>query len=178
VQGVKVKAEVDLDESIYENCGESIRGNFEVIAQKICDFLADSGYIDVQICCQCSTFYVYILFTDNKNIRIVNSSTRNIDSSTDVLSFPLLNLKNGAGTVSELDMDPDSAQIILGDIIISVDKIFQQSQEYGHSFEREAAFLVCHGLLHLCGYDHVDPEDERIMFGIQDDLLANAGYTT
>lgn len=120
--------------------------------------------------------YADIHLTGNDRIREINREFREIDSSTDVLSFPLLEAKDGRIEYSDLDRDPENKKIILGDIIISVEKAVSQAQEYGHSVEREMAFLVCHGMLHLLGYDHDDKEREELMTGLQKDILDNLGY--
>ena len=99
---------------------------------------------------------VSITFTDNEGIRELNKKFRNIDSATDVLSFPLFDFEGG-------DEPPvDELENMLGDIVISLERAEAQAQEYGHSFEREAAFLCVHSMLHLLGYDHVNSEDEEL----------------
>lgn len=99
---------------------------------------------------------VSVTFTDNDGIKELNSKFRNIDSATDVLSFPLFDYDS--------DDEPpiDEFKIMLGDIVISLERAEAQAQEYGHSFEREVAFLTVHSMLHLLGYDHVDSEDEEL----------------
>lgn len=102
-------------------------------------------------------YEVSVTLVDDDMIREINREYRNKDVPTDVLSFPLL--ENGeAGT--EIDKDLDTGEIVLGDIVISLERADEQSKEYGHSFEREVAFLTVHGMLHLLGYDH-EREDER-----------------
>ncbi|WP_196593260.1 rRNA maturation RNase YbeY [Pectinatus sottacetonis] len=95
---------------------------------------------------------VSITLTDNKNIHELNKKYRNIDRSTDVLSFALNEAQE-----PELSGGPDID--ILGDIVISMEKIFEQAREYGHSVEREIAFITTHGMLHLLGYDHIEEAD-------------------
>lgn len=99
---------------------------------------------------------VDILIVDNKEMRIINNKYRKINSETDVLSFPMDNFEDGG---------------ILGDIVISIDKAKEQSIEYGHSFEREMGFLTVHGMLHLFGYDHESPEQEKQMIQKQEEIL-------
>ena len=97
---------------------------------------------------------VSVTFTDNEGIRALNSEFRGIDKETDVLSFPLTDFEGG-------DEPPaDEPSIMLGDIVISLEKAAAQAQEFGHSFERECAFLCVHSMLHLLGYDHVNSEEE------------------
>lgn len=103
---------------------------------------------------------VSVTFTDNEGIHALNREYRNVDRPTDVLSFPL---SDGE------DYDTDGDAVLLGDIVISLERAQTQAEEYGHSFEREVAFLTVHSMLHLLGYDHeTSPEDERDMFARQD----------
>lgn len=99
---------------------------------------------------------VCITFTDNENIRDINSRFRNIDRETDVLSFPL-------GENGIYDINPETGHFSLGDIIISLEKAAKQADSFGHSFEREASYLTAHSMLHLLGYDHMNDEDKKIM---------------
>lgn len=92
---------------------------------------------------------ISVRFVNNSEIHKLNKEFRNVDSSTDVLSFPL-------GENGEYDINIDTGAKMLGDIVISVETAFAQSKEYGHSFEREMAFLTVHSMLHLLGYDHVN----------------------
>lgn len=110
---------------------------------------------------------VSVTFTDNEGIHALNREYRNVDRPTDVLSFPL---SDGE------DYDTDGDAVLLGDIVISLERAQTQAEEYGHSFEREVAFLTVHSMLHLLGYDHeTSPEDERDMFARQDEILISAG---
>lgn len=112
---------------------------------------------------------VSVTFTDNEKIHALNREYRNVDRPTDVLSFPL---SDGE------DYDTDGDAVLLGDIVISLERAQTQAEEYGHSFEREVAFLTVHSMLHLLGYDHeTSPEDEREMFARQDEILISAGIT-
>lgn len=110
---------------------------------------------------------VDLTLTDNEMIRVLNRQHRLIDRPTDVLSFPQYDdLKN----MDEVDED-----LMLGDIVISVEKAAEQAQEYGHSLERELCFLVVHSMLHLFGYDHMNPQDEEAMNELQEAILTEAG---
>ena len=112
---------------------------------------------------------VSVTFTYNEGIHALNREYRNVDRPTDVLSFPL---SDGE------DYDTDGDAVLLGDIVISLERAQTQAEEYGHSFEREVAFLTVHSMLHLLGYDHeTSPEDERDMFARQDEILISAGMT-
>lgn len=118
------------------------------------------------------SFEVSVTFTDNEGIREINKEYRNIDKETDVLSFPATD----AG--ESFTRSRETGCFILGDIVISLEKAVAQAQEYGHSFEREAAFLTVHSMLHLLGYDHVNSEEEeREMFGKQDIILEAMGIS-
>ena len=119
---------------------------------------------------------VNLLLTDNEGIQEFNRQNRNIDAPTDVLSFPNVeyDVPSNFEIAEKFPMDyfePDSGELILGDIIISVEKVEQQALEYGHSKKREFAFLVAHSMLHLCGYDHMTPEEEKIMIEKQEFVL-------
>lgn len=125
---------------------------------------------------------VNLLVTDNEGIRAYNRDYRNIDRETDVLSFP--NLPFGrAGDFSlaeqnEADyFDPDSGELLLGDIVISADRVEAQAREYGHSVLREFAFLTAHSMFHLCGYDHMTPEEAAAMERRQEAVLNRLGIT-
>lgn len=115
---------------------------------------------------------VSISFVDKERIRTLNREYRGRDMPTDVLSFALN--EQGEG---ELQVHVDDLPNVLGDVIISVDHIYEQAKEYGHSFERELGFLTVHGLLHLLGYDHNDEAEEREMFSKQEDILRAYGLT-
>lgn len=106
-----------------------------------------------------------IIIIDNKRIKEINKEYRNIDKETDVISFALEDVKDFI--YSDLRL--------LGDIYISLDKVKEQSKLYEHSFLRELAFLSVHGLLHLLGYDHMEKQDEIIMFQKQDEILDKFG---
>ncbi|MDE7223955.1 MAG: rRNA maturation RNase YbeY [Acetatifactor sp.] len=125
---------------------------------------------------------VNVLLTDNEGIREFNRQYRQIDRETDVLSFPNLEYEQpGIFQIrpeQEADcFDLDSGELILGDIILSVDRIAGQAAEYGHSLRRELAFLVAHSMLHLCGYDHMEPEEAAVMERKQEKILTGLGIT-
>lgn len=107
-----------------------------------------------------------IIFVDNSYIHELNKNYRNIDRETDVITFALEDddtIING------------SSERMLGDIYISLDKAHSQAKEYGHSFKRELSFLAVHGFYHLLGYDHMTEEEEKIMFGKQEEVLQEFG---
>ncbi len=107
-----------------------------------------------------------IIFVDNKEIHRINKEWRGIDRETDVISFAL-----------EDNEEVKEEHRVLGDIYISLDKAKEQAKEYGHSLKRELCFLSVHGLLHLLGYDHMNKEDEKIMFDKQKEILDFYGIT-
>ncbi len=126
--------------------------------------------------------HVNILLTDNEGIRRYNREYREIDRPTDVLSFPNIAFTQPADfSAAEQDriscFDPESGALMLGDIIVSVDKIKEQADAYGHSQKREFAFLVAHSMLHLCGYDHMEPDESAVMKKKQITALQNIGIT-
>ena len=108
-----------------------------------------------------------VIIVDNEYIHKLNKEYRGIDRPTDVISFALEDSE---------DIKYDDFRL-LGDIYISLDKAKEQAEEYGHSFKREICFLAVHGLLHLLGYDHMEKDEEKIMFGRQELILNEAGIT-
>lgn len=124
---------------------------------------------------------VNVLITDNEDIRNINQEFRNIDSPTDVLSFPMVEyeMPSDFEHLEEESFDcfnPETGELLLGDIVISVDKVEEQALKYGHSKERELAFLVAHSMLHLFGYDHMEEEERLVMERKQEEILSRRGY--
>lgn len=120
-----------------------------------------------------------VILTDNKEIKEINQNYREIDSATDVLSFPMVDYTSPSD-FSHLEEDDtyfniETGELILGDIVISVDKVMEQADEYGHSIERELAFLVTHSMMHLFGYDHMDEEERIVMEERQELVLRTLG---
>ncbi|MCR4651792.1 MAG: rRNA maturation RNase YbeY [Lachnospiraceae bacterium] len=125
---------------------------------------------------------VNILLTDNKGIHDINLSARDIDSPTDVLSFPNLFFdKPALFQVKEEEMadiiDPETDLVILGDIIINLERVISQAVEYGHSKLREYAFLIAHSMYHLCGYDHMTEDEAKEMEKRQELALSMINIT-
>lgn len=124
---------------------------------------------------------VNVLLTDNQGIHQINLDMRQIDSPTDVLSFPMCDFET-PGDFSRLEetpeeyFNPDTGELMLGDIVISVEKVKEQALKYGHSETRELAFLVAHSMLHLSGYDHMEEEERRQMEDMQREILERRGY--
>ena len=110
-------------------------------------------------------------------IHELNKEYREIDRPTDVLSFPMneydkSGVFEGETFETSVTLDPDTDELMLGDIVLCADKVRSQAEEYGHSEEREYAFLVVHSLLHLFGFDHIDDEDRQIMEAKQNEILS------
>ena len=125
---------------------------------------------------------VNLLMTDGASIREYNKNYRNIDAETDVLSFPNLEFET-PGDFSGVEereadcFDPDSGELVLGDIILNVSRVKEQAVEYGHSELREFAFLLAHSLFHLCGYDHMEPDEAAFMEEKQEAVLQSLQIT-
>lgn len=122
---------------------------------------------------------VNLLLTDDEEIRIMNREHRQIDRATDVLSFPMLDYQT-PGDLSDIEeqgdaFNPESGELMLGDIVISKDRVIAQAEEYGHSVRREYAFLIAHSMLHLLGYDHMEEEERRLMEDRQRGVMKKAG---
>ena len=138
------------------------------------------GFLDVTECPFESE--VNVLLTGEEEIREINREQRGIDSVTDVLSLPLHEYETPAG-FDELDedsfddFDPESGELLLGDIVLCLPKIREQAAAFGHSTRREYAFLIAHSLLHLVGFDHMSPEDEVEMTDMQNTILDSLGIT-
>lgn len=114
---------------------------------------------------------VSVTLVDNEGIRALNNEHRGIDRATDVLSFPL-------GDDDGFDTDPETGAILLGDIVLSLERAKEQAEEYGHSYRREVAFLLAHSLFHLLGYDHeISEEEEKLHFAKQEKILDKLGIT-
>lgn len=124
---------------------------------------------------------VNVLLTDNDAIQEINRDYRQIDAPTDVLSFPMVDFEMESDFDHVEDhvedyFNPETGELILGDIIISIEKVIEQAVKYGHSQERELAFLIAHSMLHLCGYDHMDEAEREVMEGKQREILEQEGY--
>lgn len=124
---------------------------------------------------------VNVLLTDNEGIHQINLDMREIDAPTDVLSFPMCDFEE-PGDFSHLEetpeeyFNPDTGELMFGDIVISVEKVKEQAEKYGHSETRELAFLVAHSMLHLSGYDHMEEEERLQMEEMQREILERRGY--
>jgi probable rRNA maturation factor len=119
---------------------------------------------------------VNVLITSKEQIRIYNKEYRNIDKETDVLSFPSVDYAKPADfSIAEANQtdyfNPDTGELMLGDIILCADRVFSQAEEFGHSILREFSFLIAHSMLHLLGYDHIEPDDEKDMIMRQKQIM-------
>lgn len=122
---------------------------------------------------------VNLLLTDDEAIHEMNREHRHIDRPTDVLSFPMIEYEipgDLSGIEESADaFDPGTGELMLGDIVISKDRVIAQAEEYGHSVRREYAFLIAHSMLHLLGYDHMDEEERKVMEDRQREIMEKAG---
>lgn len=122
-------------------------------------------------------YEISVLLVDNEEIKSINNDTRNIDKETDVLSFPILDYPNGKvfkEVYLNFDFDKtymDGSDLVLGDIVLSLEKAKEQSEEFGHSFLREVCYLIVHSILHLLGYDHIKDEEKVIMRKQEENIL-------
>ena len=114
---------------------------------------------------------VSLTLTGEEEIHELNLSYRGIDAPTDVLSFPMFEYE-APGDYSTLEAYPAGAELLLGDIVISIPRVISQAKEYGHSQEREYAFLIAHSMLHLLGYDHIEDAERKIMEEKQENVLS------
>ena len=140
---------IDIKDELYEK--------IEDIVEEVLDY---EGYSD--------DYDISISFVDNKEIHELNKQFRGVDRATDVLSFPML---------SDEFEDVEYEEMSLGDIVVSLERALEQSIEYGHSFEREVCFLVCHSMFHLLGYDHDTDENTREMGEKEEAVLTKLNIT-
>lgn len=119
-----------------------------------------------------SKLYISITLTTPENIHKINKQYRNVDKETDVLSFPMFEKKELDSKIKNQDFEYED---VLGDIVISIEKVKGQAEEYGHSFEREFSYMIVHGFYHLMGYDHIEEEDKVIMRPKEENVLNKLG---
>lgn len=157
--------------SIYiENeTGTGLDFDYEDVIRKVISYSLDF------IQCPYET-EINVVITDNDGIHQVNQEYRNIDRPTDVLSFPMIEYKE-AGNFDIIDennedvFNPETGELVLGDIMISIEKVKEQALDYGHSELRELAFLTAHSMLHLFGYDHMEEEERNVMEEAQRSIM-------
>ena len=143
---------MDKYEIIYKDIKEENR--YEAIVKKVFDKCFEEENL------QDAKLYITVTLTNPENIQKINKEYRNIDKSTDVLSFPMFEKNELQKKMKEKDFLHED---ILGDIIISIQKVEEQAKEYGHSFERELSYMLVHGFYHLMGYDHIEKADKKEM---------------
>lgn len=154
---------------LEEECEVLFDFDYKELAQRVIDFCLEHEKFEYAV-------EVNLTLTNNEGIHIINKEYRLIDRPTDVLSFPLLSYDK-PGDFSFLEdenkdnFNPDTGEVMLGDIIISIEKVFEQANEYGHSPRREFAFLITHSMLHLFGYDHMEPDEATVMEAKQRAIL-------
>jgi len=143
---------------------------------KVIEFALKEEEVDIK--CEVS-----LLFVDNEEIKVINNDTRGIDKETDVLSFPMLEYEDKK-VFKEIyinhqfsQADFDGEELVLGDIVISLEKALEQSKEFNHSYEREASYLVVHSVLHLLGYDHMEDEEKNVMRRREEEILNKLSIT-
>ena len=148
--------------------------NYQEVAQIVGD-----AVLDYEQCPYESE--VELLLTMDEEIREMNREFRDIDRATDVLSFPMIAYESPADFAfleeDESCFDPDTGELMLGNIVISKQKVVEQAEEYGHTVEREYAFLIAHSMLHLLGYDHMEEEERAVMEKKQREILDGLGIT-
>lgn len=137
---------------------------------EVCSFALKEEEVDVE-------YQISLLFVDNEEIKEINEETRGINKETDVLSFPMLDYENGKvykNMYIGYEFDEtymDGEELVLGDMVLSLEKALEQSSEYNHSYEREVAYLVVHSILHLLGYDHMEDDEKIIMRKREEEIL-------
>ena len=118
--------------------------------------------------------YINIILTNPEEIRKINKEYRNIDKETDCLSFPMFEKEE----IKELIKKQEESFLdILGDVVVSIPRVYEQAKEYNHSFERELAYMLVHGFYHLMGYDHMEEEEKNIMRKKEENILQNLNIT-
>jgi probable rRNA maturation factor len=141
---------------------EKGKEDWERIVEKVLKkCFEEEGLID-------SKLIMTITFTTPEEIRKINKKYRKIDRATDVLSFPMFEKAELDEKIKNKDFLYED---VLGDVIISIDKVKEQAEEYGHSFERELSYMLVHGFYHLMGYDHIEEEDKKIMRPKEEKIL-------
>jgi probable rRNA maturation factor len=144
------------------------------VDQHISKIIEESIVNTIKIFLEEENFEISVLIVDNNFIKELNKNYRNVNKETDVLSFPIFEFKNGKLLEDIVIMEDE---IPLGDIVISIEKAAQQAEEFGHSLEREVAYLTVHSVLHLLGFDHVGDDDRKVMREYEEQILQSMGLT-
>jgi len=168
---MKITDQVKHDSSILiENLQEEIEVKSELIK-----LLEETALSSLTLEGMTSGCELNIMLSDDERIKEMNREFRNVDQATDVLSFPMVEMQEGRIISDVGDYDMDEGLLVLGDIVISLETAKRQADEYGHSFERECAFLASHGAFHLLGYDHENEAQEARMVMKQEEVLEKLG---
>ena len=152
-----------VDIQFYNQTSESVETYEAMITTVVNETIKQENLTNEML--ECS-----FIFVDNEQIREINANYRQKDAVTDVITFAIEDELRGEIKIQGIPMPR-----MLGDVFISLPRTREQAERYGHSFERELSFLAVHGCLHLLGYDHIEPEEEKIMFGKQEDVLNALG---
>lgn len=157
--------------SLYIETEGAISFSFDV--EEVARLVVDAA-LDIVRCPYESE--IDLLLTHDEEIHEMNREHRGIDRPTDVLSFPMLEFAipgdfSGIDEEAEDIFNPESGELMLGDIVISADRVLAQADEYGHSPRREYAFLIAHSILHLCGYDHMEEDERAVMEEKQREIM-------
>lgn len=165
-----------------ENLNENDIEQFIVYGDKLSEIISnsDNSYASFELCKVLKSSYLTITFVDEDTIHELNKENRDIDSATDVLSFPFIEMREGklvsAVEIEDFEFDEDGNRVLnLGDVIICLDVAKANAENYGHSIEREVAFLIAHSILHLIGYDHIEEDEEKKMIYLQKLLMNELG---
>lgn len=163
-------------EVIFKDIEEN--NEYEVLAEKVIQKCFEVEKIDP------TSLYICITLTTPANIKEANKQYRNIDKETDVLSFPMFEkeeldrmIENNQLKEWKTELKQSELQEVLGDIIISISRIEEQANEYGHSFERELAYMIVHGFYHIRGYDHMKEEEKKVMRQKEENVLSQLEIT-
>lgn len=162
--------------NINKEVKEEFEFNFEEVIESVINEACD--YVKCPYEC-----FVEVDIVDNNAICELNREFRDIDKPTDVLSFPLLDyeMPGEFDFIEENDeylyFEPENGELVLGNIVVSYDKVLSQAKEYGHSMKRELAFLIAHSMLHLFGYDHMEDDERKQMEKMQEEILAKLNIT-
>ncbi|MGX7013684.1 rRNA maturation RNase YbeY [Vagococcus silagei] len=155
-----------MDLTLYDEQNRLTQEQIKLVTD-ILDFAANDTEINLP-----EDTEISVTFIDNEEIREINKEYRHKDYATDVISFAI---EDEVDDEFPINLEGFDIPRNIGDLFVSVEKIQEQAEEYGHSFDRELGFLVLHGFLHLNGYDHMEPADEKEMFDLQRKILDNYG---
>lgn len=169
-----------IEAEIRGLCSKEERKKYNQIIQKVFKSTSSGDCSDLTNRCIAHAVdgaEVHVILTDDQGIRDYNRRYREIDAPTDVLSFPVSSFAPGRIILNCDNINPENNYLSLGDVIISVERMRAQATELGHSQTREIAFLMCHSVLHLLGYDHIREDEAASMQNITEGILEKLGYT-